>query len=325
MSSLLHAYNDSQRLTSVTEGGTTLGQYTYDALGRRTKKVAGETTTLYIYDQSGLLIAEYSGDGVWQKDYVYLNGQPLTMIVANTPENVYYYHNDHLGTPQVMTDSTGTVVWAATYDPFGKATINVEQITNNLLFPGQYFNAETGLHYNWNRYYDPKTGRYVEADPIGINGGINLWPYGANNPINRIDPMGLYWEYSQSTGQLTYVDNQTGVRTPVATGYSGNGLGLNNPAMQNEPNVGPIPQGTWAVGPQQTNIINSGTPNQVTLPAFMRLTPDPGTNTFNRGGFIIHGDNPARNRTASEGCPVFDRPTRNQIGNSGDTIWRVVP
>ena len=72
-------------------------------MGRRTKKLAGETTTLYIYDQNGLLIAEYDGSGNWQKDYIYLNGQPLAMIVANTPESIYYYQNDHLGTPQVMT------------------------------------------------------------------------------------------------------------------------------------------------------------------------------------------------------------------------------
>lgn len=187
-----YTYNDSQRLTSVTENSTTLGQYTYDALGRRTKKVAGEITTLYIYDQNGLLIEECSADGTWQKDYVYLNGQPLTMIVAGTQESVYYYHNDHLGTPQMMTDGTGTVVWAATYEPFGKATINVEQITNNLRFPGQYYDAETGLHYNYFRDYNAVIGLYVEADPVGIYYGRNhLYAYVANNPIIGIDFRGL--------------------------------------------------------------------------------------------------------------------------------------
>ena len=81
-------YNDAQRLVSVTENSTTLGQYTYDALGRRTKKVVGETTTLYLYDQNGSLIEECGSDGSWQKDYLYLNGQTLTMIVASSPENV---------------------------------------------------------------------------------------------------------------------------------------------------------------------------------------------------------------------------------------------
>lgn len=105
------------------------------------------------------------------------------------------------------------------------------------------------------------------------------------------------------------------------TGYSGYGAGLNNPAMQEQPFVGPIPQGIWTIGPQEDIVTNTG----FRLPASMRLTPDLGTNTFNRGGFIIHGDNPARNRTASQGCPVFDRPTRNRIGRSGDNELRVVP
>ena len=121
---------------------------------------------------------------------MYLNGQPLAMIVANTPENVYYYHNDHLGTPQVMTDSVGAVVWEAAYDPFGEATINIGQITNNLRFPGQYFDAETGLCYNWNRDYNPQLGRYIESDPIGLKGGINLYIYSQNNPIRLIDTDG---------------------------------------------------------------------------------------------------------------------------------------
>ena len=169
-------------------------------MGRRTKKVAGEVTTLYIYDQNGLLIAEYDGSGNWQKDYVYLNGQPLTMIVAGTPENVYYYHNDHLGTPQVMTDSTGAVVWAATYEPFGKATITAEQITNNLRFPGQYFDAETGLHYNWHRDYNTEIGRYIQKDPMGQSGGINLYLYAADNPVAFIDFYGLFRYYGNWGG-----------------------------------------------------------------------------------------------------------------------------
>ncbi len=89
-----------------------------------------------------------------------------------------------------MTDETGTVVWAADYLPFGGADVTVETIENNLRFPGQYYDSETGLHYNWNRYYDPALGRYLRADPIGLSGGINFYAYCSNNPLNYTDPTG---------------------------------------------------------------------------------------------------------------------------------------
>src|SRR3990170_8306970 len=86
--------------------------------------------------------------------------------------------------------------------PFGGTQILVESIENPFRFPGQYYDQETGLHYNYFRYYDPTTGRYVTPDPIGLEGGINLWPYVASNPINRIDPYGLherpYWHLHSS-------------------------------------------------------------------------------------------------------------------------------
>ena len=103
---------------------------------------------------------------------------------------MYYFVNDHLGTPQKIVDSAGQVVWAAAYFPFGKAQVKPEMVTNNLRFPGQYFDAESGLHYNWHRYYDPDIGRYITADPIGLEGGVNLYTYVENNPVKLVDPPG---------------------------------------------------------------------------------------------------------------------------------------
>ena len=92
-----------------------------------------------------------------------------------------------------MTDSTGAVVWSAQYDPFGEAIIApTSTITNNLRFPGQYFNQETGGCYNWNRDYNQHLGRYIESDPIGIEGDINLYLYTADNPIRYFDQSGLF-------------------------------------------------------------------------------------------------------------------------------------
>jgi RHS repeat-associated protein len=107
-------------------------------------------------------------------------------------EIVSYFHNDHLGTPQILTNDSQTVVWKAAYTPFGGATVSIQTVENPFRLPGQYYDAETGLHYNYFRYYDPTTGRYVTPDPIGLRGGINLWPYTANNPLRWIDPWGLW-------------------------------------------------------------------------------------------------------------------------------------
>ncbi len=121
-------------------------------------------------------------------EYVYLGDQLLSMIKPG--ELAYYFHNNHLGTPQVLTDGTGSVAWKATYTPFGEAVISIETVQNPFRFPGQYYDPETGLHYNYFRYYDPTTGRYITPDLIGLEGGINLWIYVANNPVNMIDPAG---------------------------------------------------------------------------------------------------------------------------------------
>nr|MDU9044451.1 RHS repeat-associated core domain-containing protein [Candidatus Electrothrix aestuarii] len=116
----------------------------------------------------------------------------LLLLNHKSAEGAYYYINDHLGTPQIITNDAGSVVWQAEYLPFGNVNISVAQIENNLRFPGQYYDAETGLHYNWNRYYDPETGRYIAADPIGLDGGINLYAYVGVDPVNGFDFEGLH-------------------------------------------------------------------------------------------------------------------------------------
>jgi RHS repeat-associated protein len=91
----------------------------------------------------------------------------------------------------VMTDANQNIVWQASYTPFGKATVEVNTVENNIRFPGQYFDAETGLHYNYFRDYDPEIGRYIQSDPIGLAGGINTYGYVEGNPINATDFYGL--------------------------------------------------------------------------------------------------------------------------------------
>jgi RHS repeat-associated protein len=122
-------------------------------------------------------------------EYVYLGDQLFAMIKPG--EQAYYYHNDHLGTPQVLTSDSQVVAWKAAYTPFGEAVISISAVENPFRFPGQYYDSETGLHYNYYRYYNPPIGRYLTPDPIGLLGGINLFVYTGNSPINRVDPNGL--------------------------------------------------------------------------------------------------------------------------------------
>ncbi|MBU0484112.1 MAG: RHS domain-containing protein [Proteobacteria bacterium] len=135
------------------------------------------------YDTVGAEIKSYGWlpDSSWGTD-------PLFM---KDGDQYYWYLNDHLGTPQQMINCSGQVVWSAVYDAFGQASVEVESVVSNLRFPGQYYDSETGLHYNWNRYYDPGTGRYLTPDPIGLAGGLNLFAYVGGDPVNSIDPDGL--------------------------------------------------------------------------------------------------------------------------------------
>jgi RHS repeat-associated protein len=194
-------YNQDNRLVRVREGTSILGDYLYNASGQRTTKTVGMVTTHYLYDFEGNLISEADAAGAIQAEYLYRDGVRLAMAVPSTGA-VFFFHNDLIGTPQFMTDSTNTLVWEATYKPFGETTVNPHStVVNNFRFRGQYYDAETGYHYNWHRYYDPKTGRYLTPDPIGLEGGINVYAYVQNDPVNRTDPYGLYSEwYNGVTG-----------------------------------------------------------------------------------------------------------------------------
>jgi len=142
----------------------------------------------------------------------------------------YFYQNDHLGTPQKLTAINGAVVWSAKYNSFGEATAEVETIENSLRFPGQYYDRETGLHYNWHRYYDPGVGRYISADPIGLVGGINLYIYVFGNPVNWGDPAGLRGLAVEIGGGIGIGDNESS-KSKADSGYSGVYIGAKKGRM----------------------------------------------------------------------------------------------
>jgi RHS repeat-associated protein len=181
----------SNQLVRDLNNGNQVAEYTYNGAGQRIKKVTQTETRIFHYDLLGHLVAETNQSGQILAEYVYLGDQLLAMIKPG--ESVYYYHNDHLGTPQVLTNDSQAIAWKAVYTPFGDAVASIQTVENPFRFPGQYYDQETGLHYNYFRYYNPQTGRYITPDPIGLEGGINLFVYVAGNPINRVDPEGLIY------------------------------------------------------------------------------------------------------------------------------------
>ena len=158
------SYNVANRLSGVT-GSPTAATFVYDGFGQRySKQDPGSNPITYSYDFAGNLLEENNNGQV--TDYIYFDGRPFAMFNPGTGA-VYYVHTDRLGTPQFVTDTTQTVQWATSYQPYGTTPAIVSGITQNLRFPGQYADLETGFNYNLNRDYMPNIGRYLETDPIG--------------------------------------------------------------------------------------------------------------------------------------------------------------
>ena len=186
-------YDVSNRLIRVEDGvGAVIARYAYDPFDRRLYKDVSGVTTYFLHSDEGL-VGEFDAGGVQTTAYGYAPGSIWTtdpLFIKNS-SGYFYYHNDHLGTPQKLTSASGEVVWAAHYEAYGSAAVvTTAGITNNLRFSGQYYDSETGLHYNWRRYYDPQTGRYITTDPVGTGGLGNLYIYADANPITYIDPTG---------------------------------------------------------------------------------------------------------------------------------------
>ena len=187
----VYSYDIEDRLVRVEDGtGGVIAEYYYDPFGRRLWKDVAGTRTCFGYADEGL-VAEYDAAGTQLRAYGYAPGSAWSTdpLYLNEADTYYWYQNDHLGTPQKITSTSGAVVWSATYDSFGNCQVGTQTVTNNLRLPGQYYDAETGLYYNWHRYYDPTTGRYLTTDPV--EEGLNLYSYCFNNPVNLIDPEGL--------------------------------------------------------------------------------------------------------------------------------------
>jgi len=186
-------YNLENRLSKIEDNaGTEIGEYYYDPFGRRLWKDAGGSRIYFMYSDEGL-VGEYDSTGTEIKSYSYLPDSTWTTdpLFLKEAASYYFYQNDHLGTSQKLTSQLGSIVWEATHEGFGQAIIGVAITDNNLRFPGQYFDVESGNHYNWYRFYSPEEGRYFAVDPLSIEGGFNKYLFVFNNPLNNFDEWGL--------------------------------------------------------------------------------------------------------------------------------------
>lgn len=265
--------HDAQgRLQSVSIDGVEVANYTYNALGQRTHKRTsmGSSTYLYSQDRQLLGIMEFgvSGTPIRAQYYVWLGSEPVAVVQVTygglgtiSATSVLYLHTDHLETPRLATNSNQTVVWKLPQsDAFGAVESmqdpDLDGIATEiaLRFPGQIVDVDSGLHYNYHRDYDPWTGRYVQSDPIGLQGGLNTYGYVGGNPIVLTDPEGLRTPgYTSPYGRPPAIPSTREIRRsggalpsgPPSMSTNGNALNLINSLGNMPTSVNTNLPGAW--------------------------------------------------------------------------------
>jgi len=233
-----YTYSDRGRMATMTNAGGTV-TYSYNALEMRVGKT-GPTALVptgaayYVYDEEGKLLGEYDANGVPVYETIYV-GSPVGVVkqtgtagAGNIAISLYNVSTDQVGAPRVITrQSDEAIVWRwDSAEAFGATApdqnpSSLGSFSFNQRFPGQVFDAESGLFQNWNREYSTRLGRYIQSDPIGLAGGINTFNYVSGNPLGASDPSGLYESHwllrAVVPGQVAY-DN---ARTAIENGNYG--------------------------------------------------------------------------------------------------------
>ena len=185
-----YAYNAAGRMESVDHHAGGTAAYTYDAFGRKRTIVEAGSTTRLFYGPAGTLLEESDTTGTPGRGYLRVAGRPLAAVTA--AGDLQWVLSDQVGQPQKLLDASATLLWDRVAHPFGEtyAQVTGSETDEPQRFPGQRFEQLTGLHYNYFRDYDPSLGRYIQSDPVGLNGGLNPYAYAYNNPLRYTDPYG---------------------------------------------------------------------------------------------------------------------------------------
>ena len=195
-------YDTSGRMTQTKTGSTVQRNYLYSAKGEQLRSYMVTTAnTYFVHDEAGHLLGEYDNAGLPIQQMIWFGDLPVGVLQgAGTSQRLHYIEPDHLGTPRVVIDGQRNVPiweWKLTGEAFGATPPNQDPDADgtafvfDLRFPGQRYDGATGLNYNYFRDYDPATGRYVESDPIGLDGGISTYGYVGGNPLTFDDLYGL--------------------------------------------------------------------------------------------------------------------------------------
>ena len=199
-----YVYNDLNRMSQVKSGATVQMNYVYNGLGQQVRKHLDTANTYSLYDEQGHWLGDYDNTGTPSQQVIWMDDLPIGILVgASTAQALHYIEADALGTPRVVVDpargANGTAVWNwdlqgeafGTTPPNENPDGDADLFVLNMRFPGQRYDSDSGLNYNYFRDYDPSTGRYSQSDPIGLGGGISTYGYAGGNSMARIDPDGL--------------------------------------------------------------------------------------------------------------------------------------
>jgi len=203
-----YTWNARNQLVAMSGPGLA-ASFSYDAVGRRASKTINGSTTSYLYDGANIVQEQTGGSASANT----LTGGVDTFFSRTDASGTVTPLRDALGSVVALTDASGTIQSSYSYEPFGKTTATGAVSSSTQKYTGREDDG-TGLYYYRNRYYSPTMQRFISEDPIGLNGGINLYAYARNNPVSYSDPFGL--KPQKSSWDLTVE-----VLTPIAKALGG--------------------------------------------------------------------------------------------------------